>query len=355
MGNILPLITVIIPCRNEEYYIKNTLRTVIDNDYPKDKIEVFVIDGMSTDNTQIIVEKITKEYSFIRLLLNPDKTVPYALNMAIKKSKGDLILRLDVHSEYPLDYIQNCISAMNETDADCVGGILITNQNGNSLSAKIVQMITTHWFGVGNSSFRLKPDPHYADTVPFGFFKKTIFDKIGLFDERLTRNQDYEFNQRILKTGRKIWLDPAIWVYYKNQATMWGLLKQAFGTGKWNVWMWRVAPYSFKIRHVIPGIFVLCLFGAILISSFISLIKYFLLLMLSVYSFFSIFASIQQSIIYRMPLTISFLPFCFFLYHISYGFGIITGILSLIMGRSEVGKNTRPWNGASDYYAIQSI
>lgn len=346
--------SIIIPCRNEENYIGTCINSIISS-IPNDVVEIIVVDGDSTDKTSDIVQKLSSEFPIIKLMQNPSRTVPSAMNIAIKECKGNFILRLDAHTEYPQDYIQNCISAINETNADCVGGIVITIQNGNSLSAKIVQMLTTHWFGVGNSSFRLQPEPHYADTVPFGFFKKSIFSRIGYFDERLTRNQDYELNQRILQTGGKIWLDPKIKAYYKNQTTIRGLLKQAFVTGKWNVWMWRVAPYSFKLRHATPGFFVIGLLGLVLLSFFFSLIWFAFLFLLCLYFLLSLFASIQQSLRYKVLFPFFILPFGFFFYHFSYGLGIITGILLLITGKSEVKRNTKPWGNAIDYYAIKSI
>lgn len=349
-------ITIIIPSRNEEQYIETCIESIMNSSISDDIIEIIVIDGDSTDKTSTLIKDLSAKFPIIKLMQNPNRTVPYAMNIGIKESSGDFILRMDAHTEYPSDYIQNCISTMNETDADCVGGIVVTNQNGNSLSAKIVQMITTHWFGVGNSSFRLQPDPHYADTVPFGFFKKSIFNKIGLFDERLTRNQDYEFNQRIIKTGGKIWLDPKIKAHYKNQSTINGLLKQAFITGKWNVWMWRVAPYSFKWRHAIPGLFAIVLLGFVLLLVFISTVWLIFLVLLVIYFLLALFASIQQSFRYKIfaPLVIT-LPFGFFLYHFAYGLGIITGVLLLIIGKSEVERGTIPWKDAYDYYSVRSI
>ena len=346
-------ISIIIPVRNEEKYIEFCLNSVI-NALTEEVLEIIVIDGNSSDQTVRIVDNLCKKLPLIKLMHNPNRTVPYALNLGINESKGDFIMRLDAHTKYPCDYIQNCISAMNKTNSDSVGGIVVSIQNGDSLSAKIVQMLTTHLFGVGNSSFRLQPEPHYADTVPFGFFKKTIFNKIGIFDERLTRNQDYEFNQRIIKNGGKIWLDPKIKGFYKNQRTIMGLLKQAFGTGKWNVWMWKVARYSFKFRHAIPGFFSIGFLVLGSLSLFLSSFRVILLILLGVYFFITLFASIQQSFSYRVLMPVFLLPLGFFFYHFVYGIGIATGIYFLITGKTEIGKDTRPWVGAADYYAIKS-
>jgi glycosyltransferase involved in cell wall biosynthesis len=348
------MISVIIPTRNEGKHIERCLLSILDG-VSKEFEEVFVIDGMSTDGTKEIIERISNKFAIVKLLLNPDKTIPFALNLGIKNSTCDYILRLDAHSEYAPDYIMNCINAMKETDADNVGGVVKTIQNGNTISAKIIQLISTHSFGVGNSKFRLNPKPHYADTVPFGFFKKSVFYKIGYFDERLTRNQDYEFNQRIIKTGGKIWLDPRIKANYKNQSTFKGLLRQAINTGKYNVWMWRAAPYSFKLRHAIPGFFVLAIVGFLIASLTYPSILIILFLMLSLYLILAIITSLQQAIKQREIFAAIILPFCFFVYHACYGFGIIYGFILFLIGKSEVGNQSRPWKSAPHFSALKSM
>jgi len=243
---------------------------------------------------------------------------------------------------------------MKYSKADVVGGIVVTEQNGEGIFSKIVQLISTHWFGVGNATFRLKTKARFVDTVPFGFFNKSIFDKAGYFDERLIRNQDYEFNQRVIKLGGRIWLDPAIMAFYKNQSTFRGLLKQALFTGKWNTWMWRLAPYSFKPRHAIPGLFVIVLISLIILSPLHSAMGCFFIFFFSFYFFCSICASVQQSFRYRSLIMTFVLPFCFFTYHLTYGIGIIGGILRLVIGKSDINISSKPWTGAPNCFAIHS-
>jgi len=246
-------VSIIIPCRNEEKFISKCLDSIIVQDYPKDKVEVLVVDGMSNDKTRDIINEYSRRYQYMNLLDNPKKIVPAAMNIGIKAASGDRIIRLDAHSEYPKDYIKNCIETAKRTNADNVGGVVVTQQNGNSFSAGCVQAITTHRFGVGNAEYRLEPQESLADTVAYGCFKAEIFERIGLYDERLIRNQDYELNQRIMKAGGNIWLNPKIKVVYYNQSTIKGLFRQAFFTAEWLSWMWYLAPYSFKVRHAIPA------------------------------------------------------------------------------------------------------
>lgn len=346
-------ITILIPTLNEEKTIEKCLASVAGFNDP-DILDIYVIDGMSSDGTRDIVLEHSKSNSLIKLIDNPGKTVPYAMNIGIGLSKGDYIVRLDAHSSYPPDYLDKCKAAMRKVNADNIGGVVVTVQNGDSYSAKLVQMISTHPFGVGNSQFRLNPKAHFADTVPFGFHKRSSFEEFGYFDERLTRNQDYEFNSRTIRLGGKVWLDPQIKIFYKNKSTVSGLLKQAAFTGKWNSWMWRVAPHSFKLRHSIPAVFV----TVVSTLAFLSLYNDFSVLLLSstlwTYFLFASISSIHQAFRYRSPLGIFLLPPCFFIYHVCYGLGIIGGGLLLILGRSEVKKNSRPWKGATDFRTLIS-
>ena len=168
------------------------------------------------------------------------------MNLIIKKGEGDYILRLDAHTIYDREYLKNCLETALRTNSDNVGGVLRTLPGSTSYSAKVVQALSTHPFGVGNSSFRIGAEEGSVDTVPFGFFKRSIFDKVGLFDERLLRAQDYELNRRIINYGGKIWLNPAIKAQYFNQPSLIKFFKKIFTLeAPYNAYMWYFAPYTF--------------------------------------------------------------------------------------------------------------
>lgn len=349
-----PLISIIIPCRNEEKFIVKCLSSVIKQDYPKEEIEILVIDGMSEDRTRDAVKEYMQKYPFIKLLDNPRKIVPTAMNIGIKAACGEWIVRLDAHSEYPKDYLKNCIDTAKRTDADNVGGLVVTLQNGSSFSAKCVQAITTHKFGIGNATFRLESTEKRVDTVPFGCFRSELFKRIGLYDERLIRNQDYELNQRIIKTGGSIWLNPKIKTDYYNQSSLGGLFRQAFFTAEWLSWMWYLAFHSFKIRHAIPFFFTFGLLICITIIPFHCFGLYFLYVICFPYILLNIIATYQQSRRFGWSLSIV-LPFLFLFYHICYGIGTLWGFLLLLLKRSPVQRIREPWNGAVSYRVWDSI
>ena len=184
-----------------------------------------------------------------------------------------------------------------------------------------------------------------ADTVPFGCFHASLFQRIGLFDERLVRNQDYEMNCRIRHRGGVVWLNPAIQARYYNQGTLRGVLRQAFGTSQWNVWMWYVAPYSFALRHSIPGWF----FAALLIGGALVPFTWMGAVILAgtgiPYGVLALMSSVQQAVRYGWWLT-AVLPIMFLAYHIAYGAGIVWGVIRIAVRSSPVQRVREPWEGA---------
>jgi succinoglycan biosynthesis protein ExoA len=349
-ADALPVVTVVMPARNEAAFIGRSLSSVLAQDFPMSQVEILVLDGMSEDGTRLIVEDFAQRFSFVRLLENPGRIVPTALNIAIRVARGQWLLRLDAHSVYPPDYLRFCVETAQRTGADNVGGVFITLPRDDSPRARLVQAITTSRFGVGNANYRLDVAEGPADTVPFGCFRRDVFAEVGLFDERLIRNQDFEFNCRLARAGKRIWLNPAIQVKYYNQGTIAGLLGQAVFTGKWNPWMWHVAPYSFSFRHSIPVAAIIAGIAAVAMSFASYVGRMFLASLLFCYLVAAVSSAFQQARRYgwwMLPL----LPFLFLCYHTAYGLGTLWGALRLLVGATPVQKIREPWPGAGRYRA----
>jgi hypothetical protein len=288
------------------------------------------------------------------MLDNPRGIVPTAMNIGIRAAHGKLLVRLDVHSTYPRDYLRRCVETYQRTSADNVGGMMITMARGTSRGAMLVQALTTHRFGVGDSEFRLDAKEGPADTVPYGCFPLSLFDRAGFYDERLVRNQDYELNCRIRRLGGVIWMNPEIAIRYYNQATLSGLLKQAITTSAWNVWMWYIAPYTFTPRHIIPGLFAATLILAGCLS-FLYLSGLVILgSILLPYAALALAASVQQAKRYAWWLLLP-LPFCFFTYHISYGTGTLWGAVKMLMHSAPVQHQPEPWPGAGRHCGLPRL
>lgn len=349
MTKQLPSVTIIIPCRNESLHIAECLDGVVAFDYPKNLVEVIVVDGASSDSTREIVEQYAKKYGNISLFLNSKEIVPVGLNIGIKAAKGEYIVRLDAHSIYPSGYITDCLNLLLKTGAANAGGMLIPIPNGSGAWSRSVAHVTSNRFGVGAGAFRVGVRPGFVDTVPYGTFRRDIFEKVGYFDERLTRNQDNEFNSRLLARGYRIAFDPNIRIYYKNKATLSGLLHQGFFTGMWNVYALVLCPHTFKVRRFVPAVFfIYLLFLMVVLWARFSYWQFFLLPLL-IYLSINTVASLQKS--YNMGVV--FRNFCtFFGYHLSYGSGSWFGVVCLATGkwRGHIGvpliksNSTRKWD-----------
>ena len=333
-------ITIIIPTKNEEKYIEKCITSVINfDDISNYWHEIFIIDGRSTDRTREIVSHLAVINKQIKLIDNPDIIQSSALNIGIRIAQGDYIMRLDAHCLYPSDYFKTLIETAMRTNADNVGGIFITQPGGEKYGAQLVQAISTHKFGVGNSGFRTGATEGLADTVPYGFFKKELFIKIGMFDEKLRRCQDYEFNRRIAKNHGEIWMNPNIQVKYYNQPTLWKFLKkQILLEAPYNPYMWYLHPYTFAYRHAITGVFTLFFIIGLILSFIFLWAKDIFICVMVLYMLLAVFSAIQQAYRYRKLFHVLLLPFAFFSFHFFHGIGIWIGVTKLLLGISPVQK-----------------
>lgn len=210
-----PYISVVIPCFNEEKFISSLLSNLMEQDYPKDKVEIILADGNSTDNTKSIIEKMGQTISYVKCIDNPDRFVSPGLNAAIKMSTGEVVVRMDAHSIYPSNYWTVLVEKLFLHKADNVGGVWITMRGADTIEARAIVLASSHPLGIGNARYRLgASDDVEVDTVPYGCFRRDVFERIGFFDTDLHRNQDDEFNGRIKKNGGKIVLVPTIEIKY---------------------------------------------------------------------------------------------------------------------------------------------
>lgn len=340
----MPLVSVLIPCFQEQGFIVQCIESVQRFSLPDGwTLEILAIDGGSTDRTRELVTEMMARDSRIRLLHNPKRIQSTALNLGIANSAGEYVLRLDAHSRYPTDYLAKCIETSARTQADNVGGRFVTQARGSTYEAAVVQALTSHWFGVGNS-FRTRASEGPADTVPYGFFHRSVFTKYGLFDERLRRGQDYEFNRRIIASGGRVWLNPAIELDYFQQPTVATFLAKQFDSdAPFNAYMWYLAPYTFTPRHAITAAFALGLIVGIPLSFAFAWAAWILGAALGLYALMAVTAAVVQAVRYRRPLHVLVLPFGFLTYHVTHGIGVLTGIVRILLGTQTVDKRDPAW------------
>jgi len=323
----LPTVTVLAPCRNEVNFIEKTLTSILENDYRSDCIEVLVIDGISDDGTREVVKKIAAKDSRVKLLDNPRKIVPSAMNIGIKAARGDYIIRIDCHSSFASDYISKSIAVSQRTGADNVGGYIETLPGANTPTAKAIATASSCEFGVGNSAFRTGGPEQEVDTVPFGTFRRDLFEKIGLYDERLVRNQDIELNSRIRKNGGRIIISPEIKLSYYNRATYSGLWQQSFNNGLWNPYTIWLVGSGLYLRHFVPMFFVL----SIIILAVVSLFFWptTIVLTAGILLYFSVATVFAGKASKTSDVSMLKVLWCFFVLHFAYGIGSLWGIITI--------------------------
>jgi glycosyltransferase involved in cell wall biosynthesis len=339
-------VSVIIPCRNEENFISNTLKSVINGNYPLEDMEILIVDGRSNDKTREIVKDFEKRYKQIKLIDNPEQTVPYAMNYGIKESKGDIIVRLDAHSVYPSNYISKLVYWLEKLDADNVGGVWDTMPANDSVEAKAIAYSTSHSFGIGNAQYRIskKDEPYQVDTVPFGCYKRKVFDKIGLFDTDLTRNQDDELNARLIQNGGKIFLIPDLKIKYfarENFAKMFKMFYQ-YGYFKPLVNLKLKTPAT--IRQFVPPLFVLFIFFGIILSFVNNAFLYLFILGMGFYLIVDTLVSYKISKEKKDFRLFLYLMKSFFIIHFSYGVGYLRGILDFAFLKKHTKQNLSKMN-----------
>ena len=337
----ISFVSVIIPCFNEERYINKCLKSLINNDYPKDKLEILVIDGMSEDRTRKIIMKLMKKFPFIKFMDNKARFQVIALNMGIKRAKGDIIIRCDAHSKYPTNYISELVRFHLNEIVDNVGGVWDTKPGENTIKAKAIAKAMSNILGVGLSYRSIRGNKSlFVDTVPFGSWKKDIFKKYGNFDESFLRAQDLEHNIRIKKLGGKILLLPWLKIKYYARENYTKIWKMFYQYGYFKNLVNKKHKVLSSYRQLIPALFVF-IYLLLLAFSFFSFI---------VFNLFIFFNFIYLSMIFSMSVVISFkerlfslLPYLilsFIVIHFSYGIGYIKGFIDIfLLKRKQFDKN----------------
>jgi len=330
MNEDSPFVSIIIPIRNEEKFIAQCLQSVIAQDYPKDRMEVLVVDGRSEDSSREIVAEFSSRYPMIRLLDNPYLTAPTAMNLGIKKARGDVIARVDGHCSLEYDYISQCVKCLYRTGADNVGGLM--QAVGQGYVGQVIALAINSFFGSGGSKFHYASKDQYADTVYLGAFPRRVFDRVGFFNERLVRNQDYELNYRIRAAGGKIFLSPAIHSYYYGRSSLLALWHQYFQYGFWKLEMLQLYPRSVQPRHLAAPLFVFNLLASGLLSFLHR--GFFILFLLAMASYLTASLLTSSLIASRkgwryFPL----LPVVFAILHLSWGSGFLWGLARLCLRR----------------------
>jgi cellulose synthase/poly-beta-1,6-N-acetylglucosamine synthase-like glycosyltransferase len=313
---------------NEEDYIERCLVSLLDQDYPRDRYEIIVVDGGSTDKSVEIVQDYIDRAVQVRVVNNREKILAAGWNKGIREAKGSIVIRPDAHSYVSRDFITKSVSTLNEVDdAVCVGGRL-NSVHKDGLIPEAIAAVLSSRFGVGNSRFRVSEKAGYVDTVAYGAYRKEIFDRVGYFNTSLKRNQDLEMHSRIKDVGGKFYFNPDIKSYYYTRDTIRGFTKQAFGNGYWNIITLKWAKRALSLRHVIPLFFLLSVLFNISVSFFWVSGTYILGLEMAIYFLLNSISALKTGMKKGWHLVVPSILLSFVL-HISYGLGSLVAILSL--------------------------
>jgi len=321
------MISIILPIRNEVKEIGKCLDAILMQDFPSDQIEIIIADGMSTDGTREKVKSYRKIHNSIHIVDNPGKIVSTGMNEAIKKSSGEIIIRVDGHTQIDSNYISTCVETLQHTSADNVGGCMTAM--ADNIFGKTVAIATSTPFGIGNSKFHYAQTEGEVDSVYMGAWPRLVFSKIGLFDEELIRDQDDEFNYRLRANGGRIILNPDIRSIYTTRSTPSGLFKQYFQYGFYKVRVLQKHPLQMSLRQFVPPLFVLSLLAALILT----LTTKWGWITLAVIAGSYILANLTASIITsakRGWRHMWLLPVVFTIIHLSYGSGFLAGLFKFL-------------------------
>ncbi|MDZ4823744.1 MAG: glycosyltransferase family 2 protein [Flavobacteriales bacterium] len=331
---MIPEVSIIIPCRNEEKFIGSLLNDLLRQTFGVEKMEVLVVDGLSKDGTRKIVSDFSQQHVFIRLLDNTSLTVPYALNIGIEQSRARTIMIMGAHSRYPVNYVNHLFTALYENNADNVGGLMETIAANNSSQAVAIALAMSSRFGVGNAHYRIGAKSiREVDTTPFGCYRKDVFNRLGMFDTSLTRNQDDEFNGRLKNAGGKILLIPSVNFQYFARPTLikTALMFYQYGLFKPLVNIKLGKPAT--LRQFAPPALVL-FFTIMIIASLFSFIGC-MLLLAAVLGYLLSLYTVAFSIPEAKTATKHWLAFTFPTIHFSYGAGYLVGVLRFTILREH--------------------
>ncbi len=350
--NLPPLVSLILPIRNEARYIERTLRAVLAQDYPADRLEILIVDGMSGDGTREIIARILPGVAWknsgrlaepfdaqpanpqgahnaprtprIALIDNPARIVPAALNLALRRARGEIVVRVDGHCEIAADYVSRCVQHLQERGVDGVGGPIETV--GETFLARAIAVGMSSKFGVGGAAFRtVQGRAMQVDTIAFPAYTRETVRAAGLFDEELVRNQDDEYNYRIRKLGGRLWLFPDVRARYYSRASLGKLWSQYFQYGFWKVRVLQKHPRQMRPRQFVPPLFV----AALLLSPLLVRIpnsQFLLPVLPALYLLANLIASLRTAAS-RGWRYLPVLPSVFAVLHLAYGLGFLAGLV----------------------------
>jgi succinoglycan biosynthesis protein ExoA len=326
---VAPIVSVIIPCYNEAGTISGLLDAISSQSFPGDRLEIIVSDGLSTDGTRAILQEYSLRYPVPKLTIvdNPERSIPSAMNKAIERAGGEVVIRLDAHSLPAADYIARCVEVLQETKAANVGGVWEIRPASPTWVARSIASAVSHPLGAGDAGYRGSGKAGPVDTVPFGAFDRQWMDRVGRFNEALLTNEDYEYNYRIRSMGGTVWLDPTIRCVYFSKPDLASLARQYWRYGLWKARMLTTFPRSLRWRQAVPPLFVGVLILLAAASTFSPIARAALGALCSFYVLTMLVAALLRAAASRDISLLAGLPVAWATVHFSWGMGFLAGMI----------------------------
>lgn len=335
LGQPRPTVSVIVPCRDEAQFISACLDSILENDYPKNFLEILVVDGMSEDSTRLIVSRYDRAHSCIRTLDNPKYHVTAAVNVGIKAAKGDIIMIMGgAHATYAPNYISSCVSSLQTYNAENVGGVIVATPADETLVAKGIALSLSHPFGAGNSHFRIgSKGPRWVDTVFGGCYRKELFEELGLWNEDLSRGSDMDFHIRLKQAGGRTLLVPDIVAHYYPKATLAAFAEHNFDDGYWAFYPLKFGKKIFSWRHMVPLAFIVSLIVSGLLAPFLQPFQGIFMGIGGAYVIANLASSVHVAMREQCWSYLAVLPITFAIRHLAYGTGALASLPVVLAGR----------------------
>ena len=329
-----PRVSIIVPCFNEHRTIGSLLQAIYDQTTPRTNLEVIIADGLSTDGTRDVIQDFVSDHPdlSIRLIDNPERIIPVALNRAIEAAEGEVLVRLDAHSIPNQDYIERCLDVLESTGSANVGGLWEIRPSEEGWIARSIALAAGHRLGAGDARYRTGGEACEVDTIPFGAFKREWVDRVGPFDVTLITNEDYEFNVRLRQAGGVIWFDPTIRSTYFARRDLVSLARQYARYGYWKARMLRRYPESLRWRQALPPLFVLSVIVLSISALFCYPARVLMAVQLALYALLVFFVGVERSLHARDWKIVVGFPLAIWTMHFAWGGGFLWSILGMIFG-----------------------
>lgn len=334
-------LSFVVPFRNEIHHLAQTVKSLSLQQLAEYRVEVLLVDGQSDDGSSELAAELAKQWSRpelqIRVVSNEARTTPHGFNMGIQAARSPVIGFGGAHTEYPADYFATAIRILADTGADVVGGGFTEYRpSSHSTLARAMSFLYQSRMGSGVASYHTKQTAGFVDTVYGGFYLRQVFDRIGLFNTRLTRNQDNELNSRVLAAGMKIYFDPRLSTAYLMKTDLKTFIKRGYMFGRFHPETWLANPGALRVRHAAPflallyGVAAVLLAGATNYLSLLPIVLYVLLLI----------GAAARIAVHAGPRVAALTLPLFAAYHFAYALGTLVGVVVVALGAARYRAST---------------